>query len=85
MIYDNININKNNIVEPENTFKVNFIKGATVEVLGGKEGSYNIKFITAELTSIFYSEADNKTVFLLLKDSNIRSIVPFSTQNYYLN
>jgi len=32
MIYDNISINKNNIVEPENTFKVNFIKGATVVI-----------------------------------------------------
>jgi len=32
MIYDNIEINKNNIVEAENTFKVNFIKGPTVEI-----------------------------------------------------
>jgi autotransporter strand-loop-strand O-heptosyltransferase len=54
MIYDNITINQNNIVEPENTFKVNFIKGATVEVLGGKEGSYNIKFINNRTGEIPY-------------------------------
>ena len=54
MIYDNININKNNIVEPENTFKVNFIKGATVEILGGKEGSYNIKFINNRTGEVPY-------------------------------
>lgn len=46
---------------------------------------YNIKFITAELTSIFYCQADPKIVFFLLKDSIIRSAVPLSTQNYYLN
>jgi autotransporter strand-loop-strand O-heptosyltransferase len=54
MIYDNININKNNIVEPENTFKVNFIKGATVEILGGREGSYNIKFINNRTGEVPY-------------------------------
>ncbi len=46
---------------------------------------YNIKFITSEVASIFYSEADPKTAFFLLKDSNIRSATPLSTQNYFLN
>jgi hypothetical protein len=54
MIYDNITINQNNIVEPENTFKVNFIKGCTVEILGGKEASYNIKFINNRTGEVPY-------------------------------
>ena len=54
-------------------------------VENGVQFCYNVKFITAELVSIFYGEGDPKTVFFLLKDSNIRSMAPLSGQNYYLN
>jgi hypothetical protein len=41
--------------------------------------------VTAELVSIFHGECDPKTVFFLLKDSNIRSAAPLSGQSYFLN
>jgi hypothetical protein len=46
---------------------------------------YCIKFLTAELQSIFYNESDPQTAYFLLKDSIIRSTVPLGNQNYFLN
>lgn len=45
---------------------------------------FTIKFLTSELESIFYSEADPNTLFFLLKDSFIRSVAPLSKSKWFL-
>ena len=46
---------------------------------------YSIKFLTSSVQSIFFCESDAKVMFLLLKDSIIRSSVPLGQGAYYLN
>ena len=38
---------------------------------------YAIKFLTSSVQSFFFSESDPRNVFALLKDSVVRSFVPF--------
>jgi len=45
MIYDNLQKNTNNIFEVKNQIKVNFVKGAHVEINGAKEANYKVEFI----------------------------------------
>lgn len=54
MIYDNLVKNENNIVEPENTLYVNFIKGAFAEIKGPKETEYHVKFINKDTNQVIY-------------------------------
>lgn len=46
---------------------------------------YSIKFNTSSTASIFSCEADPKVMFILLRDSIIRSSVPLGEGAYYLN
>lgn len=46
---------------------------------------YSIKFMTAELQSFFSSEADPGVIFMLLRDSVIRSMSPLGEGSQYLN
>jgi autotransporter strand-loop-strand O-heptosyltransferase len=54
MIYSDININKNNIIEIQNSLFINFIGGAFVEIRGNKPAEYHIKFINTKTNTIAY-------------------------------
>lgn len=43
-----------------------------------------IKFVTSEAASLFRSEADPKTLLILLRDGIVRSCCPISTTSYFL-
>ena len=45
MIYDNLKKNTNPIVNIDNKVIVNFVKGAFLEIKGGKKSQYTVQFI----------------------------------------
>ena len=45
---------------------------------------YSIKFLTSPVQFFFHAEADPRTVFALLKDSNIRCFTPLEEGSHQL-
>jgi autotransporter strand-loop-strand O-heptosyltransferase len=55
MIYDNLNKNKNNIVEVKNEVIIHFVKGPYVEIKGNIDSEYTVKFIDNKTGKVHYS------------------------------
>jgi autotransporter strand-loop-strand O-heptosyltransferase len=54
MIYDNIQRNKNNIIDIKNVVSISYIKGPKVEIIGNIDNEYRIQFFDKKNNNIRY-------------------------------
>ena len=77
--YSNTKILNIESKKPQNTFNVNFVNGAFLEVLGPLEGEYNVKFINRKTNRIIHESTINNNMWTR---TNIKYCVNWRVEVY---
>ena len=77
--YSNTKILNIESKKPQNTFNVNFVNGAFLEVLGPLEGEYNVKFINRKTNRVMHESTINNNMWTR---TNIKYCVNWRVEVY---
>ena len=77
--YSNTKILNIESKKPQNTFNVNFVNGAFLEILGPLEGEYNVKFINRKTNRVIHESTINNNMWTR---TNIKYCVNWRVEVY---